>query len=107
MNIVFSLLRECERLVDQFPGSQQVFKLGLHQAVDSVIWNHAKSNGFNLVTQDADFADMVALLRPPPDVIWLRCGNQSTETIEKLLRDRVDVITSFLKDKSLSCLEIF
>ena len=77
-----------DRLADLFPGSDRVRRVGLDRADDRVIWEHARVNDFTLVTQDSDFADLAALLGPPPKVIWLRCGNQPTRTIEALLRAR-------------------
>jgi predicted nuclease of predicted toxin-antitoxin system len=53
------------------------------EADDGVIWDYAKANDFTLVSQDVDFADMAILYGPPPKVIWLRCGNQPTTTVEQ------------------------
>lgn len=102
-NLSFKL---CPQLADLFPDSDQVRRLGLDQADDRVLWQQAKTNGFVLVSQDSDFADMAALYGPPPKVIWLRCGNQPTNTIEKLLRDHAEAIASFEQDKDAACLEI-
>jgi predicted nuclease of predicted toxin-antitoxin system len=46
------------------------------------------------------------LLGPPPKVIWLRCGNQPTERVEKLLRDHAKTIGAFEHNKA-ACLEIY
>ena len=51
-------------------------------------------------------AEMAALLGPPPKVIWLRCGNQPTSTIETMLRSHADMIASFNHDGA-ACLEIY
>src|SRR5665213_3313734 len=101
-NLSFKL---CGHLAELFPDCDQVRRLGLDQADDRVIWEHAKGNGFTLVTQDSDFADLVALLGTPPKVIWLRCGNQTTETIEKILRCHAEANFSFEKDDTPHCLE--
>jgi hypothetical protein len=42
-----------------------------------------------------DFAEMAALLRPAPKVIWLRVGNQSAAVISILLRRHADLIAGF------------
>ena len=102
-NLSFKL---CNALDDLFPGSGQVRLLGLAEADDRAIWQHAKANGFVLVTQDSDFADMAALYGQPPKVIWLRCGNQSTQVIENLLRDHAQAIAAFEQDPAANCLEI-
>jgi predicted nuclease of predicted toxin-antitoxin system len=39
-------------------------------------------------------------------VIWLRCGNQPTTIIEKLLRDHAEAIAEFERS-SAACLEIY
>lgn len=68
---------------------------GLAEADDRAIWDYAGAHGFALVSLDADFAERASLNGPPPKVIWLRCGNQSTEAIEKLLRDHAEAIAAF------------
>ena len=103
-NLSFKL---CRRLADLFPDSGQVRLLGLEKADDRAIWEHAKTNGFAFVTQDSDFAELAALLGPPPKVIWLRCGNQPTAIIENLLRQHVGDIDAFAQDNTAACLEIY
>jgi predicted nuclease of predicted toxin-antitoxin system len=102
-NLSFKL---CQALADLFPGSSQVRLLGLAEAYDAVLWQYAKANAFILVTQDSDFADLVSLYGPPPKVIWLRCGNQPTQAIERLLRDHAQAIAAFEQDPTATCLEI-
>ena len=79
-NLSFKL---CERLADLFPYSSQVRLAGLETADDRAVWEFARSNDFAIVSQDSDFADMAAVFGPPPKVIWLRCGNQTNDVIEK------------------------
>jgi hypothetical protein len=62
------------------------------------VWEHAKANGFTLVSLDSDFAEMAALSGPPPKVIWLRCGNRPTATVEIRLRGHADAIAGFEQD---------
>jgi predicted nuclease of predicted toxin-antitoxin system len=98
--------RLCERLEGRFPGSAQVRPLGLGGADDRTIWDYAAAYGFTVVSLDVDFAEKAALIGPPPKVIWLRCGNQPTNIIEKLLREHVTVIEAFGLDDA-ACLEIY
>ena len=102
-NLSFKL---CPALADLFPGSSQVRLVGLAEVDDTVVWRHAKANAFVLVSQDIAFADMSALCGQPSKVIWLRCGNQPTPVIEKLLRDHAQVIAAFEQDPTATCLEI-
>jgi len=103
-NLSFKL---CGRLADLFPGSDQVRCLGLETTDDRAIWQFAKTNGFTLVSLDSDFADMATLFGPPPKVIWLRCGNQTTDVIEKLFRDHAEAVAAFEQDAGAACWEIY
>jgi predicted nuclease of predicted toxin-antitoxin system len=103
-NLSFKL---CQNLADLFPESNHVRLLGLSETGDRALWDYARGNGFTIVSQDADFAEMAALLRTPPKVIWLRVGNQSTAKISTLLRHHADLIAAFEKDGDATCLEIY
>lgn len=103
-NLSFKL---CRQLSDIFPGSSQVRLLGMDEVDDQDIWQHARANDFIIVSQDADFADLATLYGPPPKVIWLRCGNQPTQAIEKRLRDHAEAIAYFEQDDTATCWEIY
>jgi len=96
----------CQHLSDLFPNSTQVRLVGLARAADSELWTHAAANGFALVTLDADFAEMAALLGPPPKVIWVRRGNQPSSAIATLLRRHAEAIAAFEQDAA-ACLEVY
>jgi predicted nuclease of predicted toxin-antitoxin system len=102
-NLSFKL---CARLTDVFPGSMQARLVGLDRADDRTLWDHAAQNGFVLVTQDADFAEMAALYGPPPKVVWLRGGNQPTGAVEATLRRGHELILAFVQDEDAACLEL-
>ena len=103
-NLSFKL---CRGLADLFPNSTQVRLIGLDRADDPVIWEYAKTNGFALVSQDSELFDLSSLRAHPPKLSWLRCGNQKTAFIEKLLREHCGEILAFEKDPTASCLEIY
>jgi predicted nuclease of predicted toxin-antitoxin system len=103
-NLSFNL---CRSLADLFPGSSQVRLAGLAQADDRAVWNYAGVNGFTLVSLDSDFAELAAMLGAPPKVIWLRCGNQPTDTVEALLRSHSDAVAAFEMQADAACLEIY
>ena len=46
----------------------------------------AEKAGGEELTKDADFAEMVERLGPPPSVIWLTCGNTSNAALCGLLK---------------------
>jgi predicted nuclease of predicted toxin-antitoxin system len=78
----------------------------LAEASDRAVWDYAAANDFLIVSLDADFAERATLVGPPPKVIWLRCGNQPTDTIEKLLRHHAETILAFERDPA-ACFEIY
>jgi predicted nuclease of predicted toxin-antitoxin system len=59
--------------------------LGLRDALDPPIFQAARTAGAVVMTKDADFPDMVSRLGPPPQVLWLRCGNTSNAALRALL----------------------
>jgi predicted nuclease of predicted toxin-antitoxin system len=66
----------------------------------------ARTNGFALVSLDADFADLATLFGSPPKVVWIRRGNQPTASMLQLIREAADSILAFSED-SASCLELY
>ena len=103
-NLSFKL---CARLEDIFPGSSQARLLGLDRADDRTLWAHPAAQGFGLVTQDADFAEMAALHRPPPKVVWLRGGNRPTAAIAEALRRNHALLLDFANEDEAACLELY
>lgn len=103
-NLSFKL---CQMIADLFPDSSHVRLLGLSEGADRALWDFAKANGFCIVTQDVDFADLAGLLGAPPKVIWLRAGNQTTSAIAELLRRQAETIRSFQDAAAAACLEIY
>ena len=102
-NLSFKL---CRSLADSFPLSTQVGQLGLDRADDRAVWAAASDGGYVLVTEDADFSEMAAVLGPPPKVIWLRCGNSPTSVIADLMRRHTLAIQALVEDDRMACLEI-
>ncbi len=101
-NISFRLVK---RIIDIFPESQQVRELGLENSTDFEIFDFAKKNHYIIVTFDSDFYDLNIINGFPPKIIWLRTGNTTTQNLEKLLRNRYDLIKLFLIE-NYGCIEI-
>ncbi len=105
-NISFRIVKKVQ---DSFPGSKQVSQVGLIQTSDLNILEYAKENGFSIVTFDSDFYDLCLLKGIPPKIIWLRCGNTSTNNILQILLNEEEHIHSFLgdhEDRMKHCLEL-
>lgn len=99
--------RLVSRLADIFPDSTQTKLLGFNRAADTVIWEHARANGFVVVTLDKDFADLSFLRGAPPKVIWLRCGNSTVAEVEQLLRSHLQAILEFETRQDSELLEVW
>jgi predicted nuclease of predicted toxin-antitoxin system len=59
--------------------------LGLRQAEDPVIFERARAAGAILLSKDSDFVDLVTRFGPPPQIVWLTCGNTSNAHLRTLL----------------------
>jgi predicted nuclease of predicted toxin-antitoxin system len=68
-----------------YPASS-IRDLGLRNAKDKDIFAAARQANAVVMTKDADFAEMVERLGPPPSVIWLTCGNTSNAALRGLLK---------------------
>ena len=105
-NISFRVLKQIH---SYFPEARHVKDFGLHYETDNSIWSFAKTNGFNIVTLDSDFYDLVTLKGHPPKVIWLRLGNTSSLSLARVFTDYHELIRQFLLEeqyKEIGCLEI-
>jgi predicted nuclease of predicted toxin-antitoxin system len=90
--------RLVRRIADLFPDSMHIATEGLLHVSDAVVWNYAKTNGFAIVTADADFYELATTLGPPPKVIWLRGCDYPTAVAEQLIRSQAIRIAEFLEE---------
>ena len=75
------------RLDNLFPNSVHAQDLGLDTASDTDLGNYASENDYIIVSKDADFGEKSSIHGHPPKVIWIRLGNCTTDTVEKILTD--------------------
>ena len=78
--------RLVELLAADFPGCTHIEFLGMRGATDSAVWDHARENGYTIVSKDNDFRQRAFLHGPPPKVVWLSVGNTGTRQIAALIR---------------------
>ncbi|MEN9576200.1 MAG: hypothetical protein RL514_4055 [Verrucomicrobiota bacterium] len=71
--------------------------LGLREAEDSAIWNAARQAGVIVLTKDSDFEERVRRLGPPPQIIWLTCGNTSETRLKEILTQHLPAALELLK----------
>jgi predicted nuclease of predicted toxin-antitoxin system len=60
-------------------------ELGLRDAEDMAIFTAARGAGAVLMTKDSDFVDLLTRHGPPPQVLWLTCGNTANATLRVIL----------------------
>lgn len=60
-------------------------ELGLRDATDREIFAQAKQANAIVMTKDSDFVQLLAAYGPPPQIIWLTCGNTSNVHLKQLL----------------------
>jgi predicted nuclease of predicted toxin-antitoxin system len=70
-------------------------------------WSLQRLKAFVLWRKDADFAKRSRLYGSPPKVIWLRCGNAPTSSVEAIFRSGAETIQEFISNTSLDCLELY
>ena len=59
--------------------------IGFRDAGDEEIFSAAKSAGVVVMTKDSDFLDLLDRHGPPPQVLWLTCGNTSNARLKQIL----------------------
>jgi len=104
-NISFRIIKQIPEI---YSSSKHVRDIEIKNPTDKEIWDYAKSNGFTIVTFDADFNDLSTLFGNPPKIIWLRIGNTSTNNLIKLFIERQEIINEFISNpdnNETGCLE--
>ena len=65
--------------------SATVKDLGYRNAEDSDIFFAARTAGAIVMTKDADFVSLVRRHGPPPQILWITCGNTSNAMLVGVL----------------------
>lgn len=59
--------------------------LGLRDAEDKEIFEAARQENAVVMTKDSDFVLLLDRFGPPPQVIWVTCGNTSNARLKEVL----------------------
>ena len=78
-----------------YPGSKHVRDVGLQGSEDGQVWDHARREGFTIVSKDTDFRERSYVEGFPPKIVWLDVGNAGTGAIARLLRTERQRIERF------------
>jgi len=89
-----------------FENCAHVKRINITPKNDSEIWDYAKKNDYTIVSFDEDFYEWMLIKGFPPKVIWLRCGNTSTEYIANLLINKRSEIKDFIFNNEIGLLEL-
>lgn len=89
-----------------YPGTTQVALAGLQEASDETLWQHAKAQGFVLVSKDDDFVALSALRGHPPRLIKLVPGNCGNEQVLRALLDNCLAIEQVFTDPQVALIEL-
>lgn len=56
--------------------------LGLRDASDAVIFQAAQQQGIVIISKDSDFIELASRYGPPPQLIWVTCGNVTNRQLQ-------------------------
>ncbi|HEX5709592.1 MAG TPA: DUF5615 family PIN-like protein [Pyrinomonadaceae bacterium] len=77
--------------------SAAVRDLGLRDATDREIFEAARRENAVVMTKDSDFVSLLDRFGPPPQVIWVRCGNTSNARLKQVLAKTLPKALEMLK----------
>jgi len=66
--------------------SHAVRELGLLRAKDPPIFHAARDAEAVVMTKDNDFLALLDRYGPPPQILWITCGNTSNARLKEVLR---------------------
>lgn len=72
--------------------------LGLRDAEDEIIFAAAQEAGAVVMTKDSDFLNLLDRFGPPPQVIWVTCGNTSNVRLKAILSATLPAALVLLAD---------
>lgn len=77
--------------------SHAVRELGLHRAKDPPIFHAARDANAVVMTKDSDFLALLDRFGPPPQILWVTCGNTSNARLKQVLRASVPRAVDLLR----------
>ncbi|MGH7624846.1 MAG: DUF5615 family PIN-like protein [Gemmatimonadaceae bacterium] len=72
--------------------------LGLLRATDREIFAAARERGAVVVAKDADFVTLLEQQGPPPQLLWVTCGNVSNARLRAIFRAEWSRAAALLQD---------
>jgi predicted nuclease of predicted toxin-antitoxin system len=84
------------RLIAQGHPADHVNRMGLGVASDIDLWKYAGHAGVTLITKDEDFVSLASRDQTGPQVVWIRLGNISNDTLWRAIEPQLDEIIQAL-----------
>lgn len=103
-NISFRVVKQ---LKATFPEVVGVRECGLFNVDDYQIWEYARQNNHTVVSFDEDIPDIGSVRGFPPNIIWLRTGNLSNQSIIDLFKDHSEQFAAFIANERKGCLMVY
>lgn len=84
---------------DTFEGieARSARDVGLREAEDEEIFEAARAAGAVVMSKDSDFVDLLIRRGPPPQVIWITCGNTSNARMREVLSGALQAAIDLLR----------
>lgn len=77
--------------------AKSVRAVELRDAGDEEIYRAAKKAEVIVMTKDSDFLNLLERFGPPPNVIWITCGNTSNRRMRQILRQTLHSAVDMLE----------
>ncbi len=72
--------------------------IGLREAEDTEIFDAAKKAKAIVITKDSDFVGLLDRFGPPPQIIWLTCGNTSNAALMNILASKLEAALELIRE---------
>jgi predicted nuclease of predicted toxin-antitoxin system len=72
--------------------------VGLRDAADRQIFEAARTAGVVLISKDIDFVDLVQRFGPPPQLLWVTCGNVTNHRLQQVFSATFERAASLLRE---------
>ena len=72
--------------------------IALRDAEDEEIFSAAKIAGVAVMSKDSDFLDLLDKHGPPPQILWLTCGNTSNARLKQILATTLSQADTLLEN---------
>ena len=78
--------------------AKSVHAVGLRDAGDEEIFQAARKADVVMMSKDSDFLNLLDRYGPPPNVIWVTCGNTSNQRMRTILKQTLQPAVEMLKE---------